>query len=159
MQEFWNWTWDQHAQYDLPAQLRFISTETDKPVHFIGASQVSFEAHFKTWNNVRLRTLTNCVNPQTPILPVVYNLWQPWRSSGLRCWTIFNWLIMAVLQAATVGAAAATDKETAHMLRSLTLIGPTVFRGNSNSFLLNAWAYFFGVTLDTVWTSLQRMLL
>lgn len=63
---------------------------------------------------------------------------------------------MAVLQAATVGAAAATDKETAHMLRSLTLIGPTVFRGNSNSFLLNAWAYFFGVTLDTVWTSLRR---
>lgn len=65
-------------------------------------------------------------------------------------WIIFHWLIVAVFQAATVGAAAATDTETAQMIRSLTLIGPTAFRGNSNSFLLNAWAYFFGVTLDTV---------
>jgi len=62
---------------------------------------------------------------------------------------------MAVLQAATVGTAAATDKETAKMIRSLTLVGPTAFRGNSNSFLLNAWAYFFGVTLDTVRTFLK----
>ena len=42
MQEYWNWSWDQHAQYDLPAQVLYISTETNQPVHFIGLSQVSF---------------------------------------------------------------------------------------------------------------------
>ncbi|KAG0626832.1 hypothetical protein M758_2G154800 [Ceratodon purpureus] len=87
---FWNWTWDQHVQYDLPAQLLFISTETNQPVHCIGVSQ-----------------------------------------------------------AATVGVAAATDHETAQMIRSLTLIGPTAYRGYTNSVLLEAWAYYFGLTIDS----------
>jgi hypothetical protein len=54
------------------------------------------------------------------------------------------------MQAGTVGAAGATDPVIASMLRSLTLIGPTMYRGNSNSLLLDAWAYYFGVALDSV---------
>lgn len=57
---------------------------------------------------------------------------------------------MVLLQAATVGAAAATDHEVAQMIRSLTLIGPTAYRGYTNSVLLEAWAYYFGLTLDSV---------
>ena len=53
-------------------------------------------------------------------------------------------------QAATVGAAGATYPGTVSMLRSLTLIGPTIYRGNTNSLLLDAWAYFFGLSLDSV---------
>ena len=49
-----------------------------------------------------------------------------------------------------MGAAGATDPVTASMLRSLTLIGPTMYRGNSNSLLLDAWAYYFGLALDSV---------
>lgn len=60
--------------------------------------------------------------------------------------------MLVLLQAATVAVAGATDHETAKMLRSLTLIGPTAFRGNSNSVLLNAWAYMFGAILDSVGT-------
>jgi hypothetical protein len=60
--------------------------------------------------------------------------------------------MLVLLQAATVAVAGATDHETAKMLRSLTLIGPTAFRGNSNSVLLNAWAYLFGAILDSVGT-------
>ncbi|KAG0558874.1 hypothetical protein KC19_10G060900 [Ceratodon purpureus] len=88
--EYWNWSWDQHAQYDLPAQVLYISTETNQPVHFIGLSQ-----------------------------------------------------------AATVGVAAATDHETAQMIRSLTLIGPTAYRGYTNSLVLDAWAYIFGYAIDS----------
>ncbi|XP_024362791.1 triacylglycerol lipase 1 [Physcomitrium patens] len=88
--EYWDWTWDQHVDYDLPAQLRLISAETNQPVHIIGASQ-----------------------------------------------------------AATVGAAASTNHETAQMVRSLTLIGPTAYRGNTNSMVLDAWAYYFGAMIDS----------
>ncbi len=41
-QAFWDWTWDEHAHYDLPAQLRFINAETNQTVHYIGISQVKF---------------------------------------------------------------------------------------------------------------------
>ncbi|KAG0614399.1 hypothetical protein M758_6G173600 [Ceratodon purpureus] len=88
--EYWDWTWDEHVKYDLPAQLLFISTETNQPVHFIGASQ-----------------------------------------------------------AATVGTAATTDHDIAMMIRSLTLIGPTAYRGYTSSLLLEAWAYFFGSAIDS----------
>ena len=57
---------------------------------------------------------------------------------------------VVVLQAATVGLAAATGNEVAQMIRSLTLIGPTAHRGYSNSLLLEAWAYDFGLTIDSV---------
>ncbi|CAK9857777.1 unnamed protein product [Sphagnum jensenii] len=89
-QAFWDWTWDEHAHYDLPAQLRFINAETNQTVHYIGISQ-----------------------------------------------------------AGTAGAAGATYADTSLMIRSLTLIGPTAYRGNTNSLLLDAWAYFFGLTLDS----------
>ncbi|XP_073389675.1 triacylglycerol lipase 1 isoform X2 [Physcomitrium patens] len=88
--EYWNWTWDQHADYDFPAQLRLISAQTNQPVHVIGVSQ-----------------------------------------------------------SATLGAAGATNQETAQMIRSLTLIGPTAYRGNTNSILLDAWAYYFGAQIDS----------
>lgn len=59
---------------------------------------------------------------------------------------------MDILQAASSGAALATDHESAQMIRSLTLIGPTAYRGFTNSLLLEAWAYYFGLTLDSVRT-------
>lgn len=59
-----------------------------------------------------------------------------------------------MIQAATVGAAASTNHETAQMVRSLTLIGPTAYRGNTNSMVLDAWAYYFGAMIDSVLTLL-----
>ncbi|KAH8942953.1 hypothetical protein BDL97_13G023300 [Sphagnum fallax] len=88
-QAYWDWTWDQHAQYDLPAQLLFINNVTHKRIHYIGVSQ-----------------------------------------------------------AATVGAAGATVERTSSLLKSLTVIGLTAYRGYTDSRLLNAWAYYFGRSLD-----------
>lgn len=61
--------------------------------------------------------------------------------------------MLVCLQAATVAVAGATDPETVKMFRSLVLIGPTAFRGHTNSLMLNAWAYVFGAFLDSVSTS------
>ncbi|BBN12124.1 lysosomal acid lipase/cholesteryl ester hydrolase [Marchantia polymorpha subsp. ruderalis] len=87
--EYWNWTWDDRAEYDLPAALNLINSETESKVHYIGVSE-----------------------------------------------------------SATVGAAAATRSTVSQMLRSLTLLGPTVYRGNTNSLVLDAWAYLFGNGID-----------
>lgn len=76
-----------------------------------------------------------------------------WSWSGFWCRL---WNLIIDLQAAAVGAAAAADHESAQMIRSLTLIGPTAYRGYTNSRLLEAWAYYFGLTLDSVITRLFR---
>lgn len=71
-------------------------------------------------------------------------------SNALNLQCYYNVSSALNLQAGTVGAAGATDPVIASMLRSLTLIGPTMYRGNSNSLLLDAWAYYFGLALDSV---------
>jgi hypothetical protein len=55
-----------------------------------------------------------------------------------------------------VGAAGATVEHTSSLLKSLTVIGLTAYRGYTDSRLLNAWAYYFGRSLDMVGT--MRML-
>jgi predicted alpha/beta hydrolase len=41
LQAFWDWTWDQLADYDLPAVLQFIYNKTGgQKVHYIGHSLV-----------------------------------------------------------------------------------------------------------------------
>lgn len=40
VQEYWNWTWDDRAEYDLPAALNLINSETESKVHYIGVSEV-----------------------------------------------------------------------------------------------------------------------
>jgi hypothetical protein len=41
LQAFWDWTWDQLADYDLPAVLQFIYNQTGgQKIHYIGHSLV-----------------------------------------------------------------------------------------------------------------------
>ncbi|CAM6085618.1 unnamed protein product [Calypogeia fissa] len=84
-ESYWNWTWDEHAMYDIPALLELVTTETGSAVHFVGISQ-----------------------------------------------------------SATAGAAAATMPFAAPLLKSMTLIGPTIYRGNSTSHTLNGWGALLG---------------
>ncbi|PTQ41921.1 hypothetical protein MARPO_0032s0103, partial [Marchantia polymorpha] len=86
---YWNWTWDQHVQYDVPRMLQFVNSKTRSKVHYIGVSQ-----------------------------------------------------------SATVGAAAATMPQSTSFLQSLTLIGPTIYRGGTPSLRMRAWAGFLGTLMD-----------
>lgn len=72
---------------------------------------------------------------------MAFELCQSWY------WKAF---VRDAMQSATVGAAAATRSTVSQMLRSLTLLGPTVYRGNTNSLVLDAWAYLFGNGIDQV---------
>lgn len=40
MQVYWNWTWDQHVEHDVPKLLTYISDETGSRVHYVGVSLV-----------------------------------------------------------------------------------------------------------------------
>ncbi|KAL2651515.1 hypothetical protein R1flu_019643 [Riccia fluitans] len=86
---FWDWTWDEHAQYDVPAYLEYIKNVTGSPVHYIGMSQ-----------------------------------------------------------SATAGAATAANLRSSSGIRSMTLIGPNIYAGDSNSVVLAAWAFIFGNIID-----------
>ncbi|PTQ26429.1 hypothetical protein MARPO_1733s0001, partial [Marchantia polymorpha] len=35
---YWNWTWDQHVEHDVPKLLAYISDETGSRVHYVGVS-------------------------------------------------------------------------------------------------------------------------
>ncbi|KAG0631120.1 hypothetical protein M758_1G228500 [Ceratodon purpureus] len=37
--EYWDWTWDELAEYDLPAMLEFVMTTTGSKVFYVGHSQ------------------------------------------------------------------------------------------------------------------------
>lgn len=37
--EYWDWTWDELAEYDLPAMLQFVVTKTGSKVFYVGHSQ------------------------------------------------------------------------------------------------------------------------
>lgn len=41
MQEYWNWSWDQHVEQDVPKLLTHIRDETGSRVHYVGVSLVS----------------------------------------------------------------------------------------------------------------------
>ncbi|BBN10008.1 lysosomal acid lipase/cholesteryl ester hydrolase [Marchantia polymorpha subsp. ruderalis] len=62
--------------------------------------------------------------------------------------TRLNVHYIGISQSATVGAAAATMPRSSRLIKSLTLIGPTMFRGNSSSLMLEAWAFLFGSAVD-----------
>lgn len=48
MQAFWDWTWDQLADYDLPAVLEFVYNRTGgMKVHYVGHSLVIM--HISNW--------------------------------------------------------------------------------------------------------------
>lgn len=38
--EYWDWTWDELAEFDLPAMLQFVVTTTGSKVFYVGHSQV-----------------------------------------------------------------------------------------------------------------------
>lgn len=38
--EYWDWTWDELAEFDLPAMLKFVMTTTGSKVFYVGHSQV-----------------------------------------------------------------------------------------------------------------------
>ncbi|ESN97502.1 hypothetical protein HELRODRAFT_185901 [Helobdella robusta] len=42
--KFWNWSWDQMAEYDFPAMVNHIHNRTKQPINFIGFSQGSLIA-------------------------------------------------------------------------------------------------------------------
>ncbi|KAF6150035.1 hypothetical protein GIB67_002820 [Kingdonia uniflora] len=37
--EYWDWSWDELAKYDLPAYVKFVNTQTKQKPHYIGHSQ------------------------------------------------------------------------------------------------------------------------
>ena len=37
--EFWNWSFEEMAEFDLPAVLNYIKHETRKKIHYVGHSQ------------------------------------------------------------------------------------------------------------------------
>jgi lysosomal acid lipase/cholesteryl ester hydrolase len=39
--DYWDWTWDELAMYDLPAMLKFVYKTTGSKVFYVGHSQVS----------------------------------------------------------------------------------------------------------------------
>lgn len=41
VQDFWNWSWDEMAAYDLPAVLGFVYLQTGSKIVYIGHSQVT----------------------------------------------------------------------------------------------------------------------
>ncbi|KAL2611284.1 hypothetical protein R1flu_022976 [Riccia fluitans] len=86
---YWDWTWDDHAHYDVPVYLDFINNVTASSVHYIGLSE-----------------------------------------------------------SATAGAATATMLQNSLLIRSLTLIGPTIYIGDTNSIVMAAWAFIFGDIID-----------
>ncbi|KAL2611279.1 hypothetical protein R1flu_022971 [Riccia fluitans] len=86
---YWDWTWDDHAHYDVPVYLDFINNITGSSVHYIGLSE-----------------------------------------------------------SATAGAATATMLQNSLLIRSLTLIGPTIYIGDTNSIVMAAWAFIFGDIID-----------
>ncbi|KAL3682383.1 hypothetical protein R1sor_000405 [Riccia sorocarpa] len=89
LSRFWNWTWDDHAEDDVPVFLEYISKATGSAVHYIGLSQ-----------------------------------------------------------SATVGAASATMLKNSRFIKSLTLVGPTIYIGDTNSAVMAAWAFTFGAIID-----------
>lgn len=53
VKDFWNFTFDDMAKYDLPAAFHYISGITGKKIHYIGHSQgtltmfIALASHFK----------------------------------------------------------------------------------------------------------------
>jgi lysosomal acid lipase/cholesteryl ester hydrolase len=39
-QEYWNWSWDELAAYDLPSMIDLVFDVTKSPIYYIGHSQV-----------------------------------------------------------------------------------------------------------------------
>ena len=37
--EFWNWSFEEMAEFDLPAVLNYIKHQTGKNIHYVGHSQ------------------------------------------------------------------------------------------------------------------------
>ena len=37
--EFWNWSFEEMAQFDLPSVLKYVRDQTGRPSHYIGHSQ------------------------------------------------------------------------------------------------------------------------
>lgn len=42
--EFWNWDWDDLVSQDLPSMLRFVHSQTNQPINFVGYSQGTMTA-------------------------------------------------------------------------------------------------------------------
>ncbi|CAK7338179.1 unnamed protein product [Dovyalis caffra] len=43
-QEFWNWSWDELAKFDLPALFGYIYNKTGQKIHYVGHSQGTLAA-------------------------------------------------------------------------------------------------------------------
>ncbi|CAK7325127.1 unnamed protein product [Dovyalis caffra] len=43
-QEFWNWSWDELAKFDLPALFDYVYNETRQKIHYVGHSQGTLTA-------------------------------------------------------------------------------------------------------------------
>ena len=46
LQEFWDWSWDELAAYDLPAMIELVYDVTKTQIYFLGQSQVCPFSHF-----------------------------------------------------------------------------------------------------------------
>ena len=46
LQEFWDWSWDELAAYDLPSMIELVYDVTKTQIYFLAHSQVSPFSHF-----------------------------------------------------------------------------------------------------------------
>ncbi|KAF6173560.1 hypothetical protein GIB67_037473 [Kingdonia uniflora] len=73
--EYWDWSWDELAKYDLPAYVKFVNTQTKQKPHYIGHSQAGmliglaeFDIkQFHVMNYLNLICSTNRLNCYDPI--------------------------------------------------------------------------------------------
>lgn len=87
--EYWDWTWDEFVDHDLPIMLNHINANTHSKVHVVGVSQ-----------------------------------------------------------SASVAVAASTQQAVASQMKSLVLLGPSIYHGNVGHLQLQTWAQLFAKFLD-----------
>ncbi|OAE30782.1 hypothetical protein AXG93_3522s1020 [Marchantia polymorpha subsp. ruderalis] len=92
---YWNWTWDQHVEHDVPKLLTYISDETGSRVHYVGVS-LSAAVGAAAATNAGVATLMKTL---TLIAPAVYRgkttsellqAWDPILFPSVRLPTAFS---------------------------------------------------------------------
>lgn len=66
--EFWNWDWDDLVSQDLPSMLRFVHTQANQPIYFIGYSQGTMTG-FATFTQ---RDVASLVKKAAMLSPIAY---------------------------------------------------------------------------------------
>lgn len=42
IQAYWDWSWDELVQYDVPATFQYVHDQTGQKIHYVGHSLVTY---------------------------------------------------------------------------------------------------------------------